>query len=388
MRESINCRSCNAETRDVLSLGNQQIAGFTEPGGKRESFPLDLVKCPECNLVQLKETVPSELLYNDDYGYRSGINETIKADLKEIVSSALELKPDAKKVLDCGANDGELLKNYPDEISKVAVEPVEKFHDTLLEIPHTGLMGTFWPVEQKNCDIVTFVGCWYDFPDPNEATAALKKSLSPDGIAIIQQNYLPSMLKQNAFDNICHEHIEYYSLTSLEPLLNRHGLETFRVEENDINGGSFRTYVSHAGSRSPEPSVADMLKREKEEDLDQDYPYETFAKKAERWREIIDTIFPPEKDKTTYAYGASTRGAVLVQLGNLERFVDAVVERNPDKIGKEYLGIPIISEKEAEKKPPDFKLILPWFHPSIQEREKAKDPDIPIIIPLPSVYTV
>ena len=385
MPESTICRSCKSETKDLFSLGEHGLP----PYGEGKTYPLDVVKCPSCHLVQLKDTVPQELMYNDSYGYRSGINETIKADLEGIVERATKeahLKP-GSNVLDVGSNDGQLLLNYDNGIRKYGFEPVTKLaKESQGRFRHddTFIINDYFNRKGRNTlpmfEVITAISMFYDLDNPDEFVEDLKKQLHPHGLIIIQQNYLLRMLENTAFDNICHEHLTYFSLTSLEPLLERHGLEVFRVEENPINGGSFRTYIRHINKDDPqdvEASVADMRKQERP--LTQEKVYLEFANRIkQRCEELRDSL-----SGKVYAYGASTRGAILVKAAGIQDQIEAVVERNPDKIGKTYLGIPIISEAEAEKNPPDLKLILPWFHTSIQEREQG-----PKVVPLPEVRRI
>lgn len=373
----MSCRVCQTETEEILNLGSQEIPFATT----EEKFPLSLVKCPECHLVQLRDTVDKSLLYNDNYGYRSGINETIKTDLKDIVSSALKLKPNANTAIDIGCNDGTLLSNYPEEVFTIGYEPVEKLAVEAEKVANE-VDNTYFQKCGDPADIITAISMFYDLDNPNKFVADLKGSLKPSGIIIIQQNYLKSMLENNAYDNICHEHLEYYSLLSLEYLLNKHGLEVFRVEQNEINGGSFRTYICHRDSRPVEPSVNAMREEEREYGLEGEQPYRHFAELiAYETTELFNVISGLEGK--LYAYGASTRGSVIVQYSHLSTFFEAVVERNPDKIGKTYHGIPIISEEEAKENPPDYKLILPYFHKSIIDREAQSGAKI--ILPLPEV---
>lgn len=229
-------------------------------------------------------------------------------------------------------------------------------------------------------------------PDANPLVIDVKKILAKDGIWIVQQNYVVGMLQQNAFDNICHEHLEFYSLLSMEKLLNRHGLEIYHVEMNDINGGSFRTYICHKGARPIGSAVLALRESEKLIGLDTPKVYQDFAKRvkiiADNLHQWIDTIVNIE-GKKVYTYGASTRGNTLLQFCNLDsKLITAAVERNPEKWGKMYAGsgIPMISEEEARKNPCDYALILPWFFAKeiISRDQELLKSGMKFIIPLPN----
>jgi NDP-4-keto-2,6-dideoxyhexose 3-C-methyltransferase len=232
--------------------------------------------------------------------------------------------------------------------------------------------------------------------DPNKFVSDIVRLFADKGVFIVQQNYLAGMLKQNAFDNIVHEHLEFYSLLALENLLGRHGLEVYRVEQNTINGGSFRTYIQYKGVRPVEQSVIDMREEEKQLKLDDPQIYADFAVRVKKRAEILHTFIEKKvrEGKTIYLYGASTRGNTLLQFAGLDnRLVKAAVERNPEKWGKKIasVGIPIISEEQARKEHPDYMLCLPWFFffPEMREREDAYiQADGKFILPLPNPVLV
>ena len=223
----------------------------------------------------------------------------------------------------------------------------------------------------------------------------ITKILKGDGIFVIQQNYLKLMLEQNAFDNIVHEHLEYYSLISLQNLLNKHKLEIFDVELNNLNGGSFRTYITRKNKRKISNSVLKLLNLEKAFKLDNIKSYKDFAKRIinnkEKVRKFI--INEVKKGKKIYVYGASTRGNTLLQHFKLnKKLVPFAVERNPEKWGKKIasVGIPIIPEESARKDKPDYMLVLPWFFKGefLKRERKYLDSGGHFIFPLPKLEII
>jgi ABC-type Fe3+-hydroxamate transport system substrate-binding protein len=231
--------------------------------------------------------------------------------------------------------------------------------------------------------------------NPNKFVDDVKKIMKEDGIFVIQQNYLVDMLRLNAFDNIVHEHLEYYSLLSLNYLLKRHGLEVFDVELRELNGGSFRTYVALAGKRKKTRAVEDMEKNEKKLGLNKKNIYKKFAKNIENNKKKIYQFIKTqnEKGKTIYLYGASTRGNTLLQYFNLDnQLIKFAVERNPEKWGKviSSVGIPIISEEQARKDKPDYMLVLPWFFKKefLQREKQYLKSGGHFIFPLPKLEVV
>lgn len=371
-----HCRVCNStDLKDILKLGNYYLSDFYSSNKLPKKYPMDIVLCDSCKLLQLKYTTPPKELYTPRYGYKSGINETMRAELKEIAEKAIEkakLKDTKPVVIDIGSNDGTLLKNYPKRFFRVAVEPVKKLAEE--SKPYTNVVvNSFFnaknvkkKIGDKKASIITVISCFYDMEKPNVFVEDLIEMLDENGIIIIQQNYLMGMLKLNAFDNIVHEHLEYYSLLSMENLLKRHNLEIFDVELNNTNGGSFRTYIAPAGARKISKRVLSLRDEEKKFGMQKKKTYEDFAKRVTKIGDDVNKFIKEEskKGKKVYVYGASTRGNTLLQYFKLNnKLIPKAVERNPEKWGKKIasLQIPIISEAEARAEKPDYFLVLPWF---------------------------
>lgn len=398
------CRVCySRKLTNILSLGEQYLSDFSKGNNKPPKSPLDLVLCGNCNLLQLKGTVSQKLLYTDSYGYKSGINNTMREELQKIVIAVQKKISNHEKitVVDIGANDGTLLSYYPKNVHKIAFEPIRKFANECRVYANVVINDFFnynsyrFKLKNKKANIITAISCFYDIDNPNKFVRDVKKILRKDGIFVIQQNYLVGMLMNNAFDNIVHEHLEYYSFLSLENLLSRHGLEIFHVEESAINGGSFITFISHKNAKPTQESVFRWREYEKVLELDQVKIYKDFARRVRRnSKEIFNLIKKLVKDKkTVYVYGASTRGNTLLQFYNLNsNFIKAAVERNPEKWGKNIssLSIPIISEKEARERRPDYMLVLPWFFKEefLQREENYLKSGGHFIFPLPKLEII
>lgn len=400
-----NCRVCESTNlEDIISLGDLYLSEFSEDNKKPASYPLSLILCTDCLLLQLKHTAPAKVLYTDNYGYKSGINNTIQADLKNISQNALKKlnSPKGKFIcIDIGANDGTLLKNYPKGVFKVGIEPIRKLAEECKKHADVVINDFFSykafkkVLDGKKAKIVTAISCFYDIDEPNKFVSDVTKILDENGIFVIQQNYLKSMLELKAFDNIVHEHLEYYSLHSLNSLLKRHNLEVFDVEMNIINGGSFRTYIAFKGKREIEKSVINLLEEERKNELHTKKPYKQFAKEIRNnKRKIVDFIKKEvKKGKKVYVYGASTRGNTLLQYFKLNnKLIAKAVERNPEKWGKKIasLGIPIISEDQARSEKPEYMLVLPWFFKTefLQREKKYLEAGGHFIFPLPEVEII
>ena len=399
------CRSCKSEKLvDILSLGEQYLADFRDDDEKPEKYPLALVLCEKCNLLQLKHTTPPSSLYTERYGYRSGINQTMREHLRGIANKAagLALLSPGEIIIDIGCNDGTLLKAYDAErLIRIGFDPVEKFAK---DFEGTGIrfVNDYFNKEHykrhhgpKKAKVITAISMFYDLDKPNIFVSDLAEILDDDGIIVIQQNYLVGMLLQHAFDNIVHEHLEYYSLFSLEKLLERHGLMVFDVEVNDLNGGSFRTYICHKDARKISDAVLQLRESETKLGLQNKHIYEEFANRIKTIKNSLYGFIEKEvkRGKKVYVYGASTRGNTLLQYCGLDNtLIEAAVERNPEKWGKKIasVGIPIISEEQARRDKPDYMFVLPWFFKEEfleREAEYIKQGG-KLLFPLPTVEVV
>jgi len=254
MKTRMTCRVCNGSLESVLSLGEHYVSNFLYPGESDGiKAPLDLVLCHRCWLLQLRHTVPAEALYRN-YWYRSGTNQTMRVALGDIANKAEALShlQAGDSVLDIGCNDGTLLAAYTTKsISRVGFDPAENLAYLSRQVADHVVVG-FFEAEVFQRDpkligyrpkIVTSIAMFYDLEAPQRFVADVKAVMHPDGLWVVQMSYLPLMLKQHEVGNVCHEHLEYYSLQSFEYLVNLYDLEIVDVELNDVNGGSFRAYI-------------------------------------------------------------------------------------------------------------------------------------------------
>jgi len=397
IRKIDSCRVCgNKNLTFILSLGEQHVSAFLKTNEEETpKIPLELMLCDiksdGCGLLQLKHTTPGELMYSTHYWYKSGINQTMRNALADVVGKAVKLVQLSPNdiVLDIGCNDGTLLRSYKMEnIRTVGFDPAPNVAKEAEE-GTTKIVNDYFNSEsferefpEEKAKIITAIAMFYDLDDPNKFVSDIANCLDKNGLFIIQQNYLPSMLRQNAFDNIVHEHLEYYSLLSLNNLLKRHNLEVFDVELNDLNGGSFRTYVRFKGCKSikvfegAEKRVKDLKEFESKMGLDTKIPYQEFAQRIDNNKKKIVLFIKKEvsKGKKIYLYGASTRGNTLLQYFGLDAsLITAAAERSPEKWGLKTVGtlIPIVSEAEARAAKPDYFFVLPWFFlEEFKQREK------------------
>ncbi|MGL1932422.1 MAG: class I SAM-dependent methyltransferase [Desulfotalea sp.] len=389
-KEISKCRiSGSKELVNILSLGHQSLTGVF-PKNKDDLVaegPMDLLWCPKSGLVQLKQTYNAEDMYGDNYGYRSGLNNSMVAHLTDkfrYLEKMVELKSN-DLVIDIGSNDSTGLNCYlSKDIMKVGVDPTGKKFQKYYE-PNTILLDDFFSAALvkknlggKKARIVTSIAMFYDLEDPKQFVEDISSILADDGVWHFEQSYMPSMLRANAYDTICHEHVEFYSFKVVNQLLNDCGMRVVDVQMNSVNGGSFAvTACLHDSKRlSNMPIINWMLTQEQDMQLDTPRPYRDFEEKVYLHRKnlvnLIDSLV--EDGKKIFGYGASTKGNVLLQFCGIDSSkIPFIAEVNEDKFGSFTPGtnIPIIPEAEARAMKPDYFLVLPWhFKHSILEREK------------------
>ena len=249
----------------------------------------------------------------------------------------------------------------------------------------------------RKAKIITSISMFYDLEQPVEFVKDIEKVLSDDGIWHFEQSYMPSMLRTNSYDTICHEHLEFYSFRVVKNLLSEHNMKVIDVQMNSINGGSFSVTAAKSTSKlkSNTPVINWMLKQEDDMQLNTLKPYKDFEERVFRHRDNLkELITSLVKDgKKVFGYGASTKGNVLLQFCNLTtEQIPYIAEVNEEKFGKYTPGtnIPIISEDEARRMKPDYFLVFPWhFRDGILRKEKqfAKDGG-KFIFPLPEIEIV
>lgn len=417
------CRVCPHEVRleEVFSLGDICISNFLDPDAlDPPAAPLTLAVCPHCSLVQLTDTVPFDYLFRH-YWYQSGINETMVAELRDIVLKATALVPicPSDHVIDIGANDGTLLDAYKFFLVsrhpiRMGYEPARNLFKELQEHCESPYNDPFPPTEHHTswsylsggAKIITAIAMAYDLEDPNHFVQGIKRALHPDGVCIIQFQDLASMLKANAFDNICHEHLEYYTLHSLQRLLAHNDLKVYDVETRDINGGSLRCFIGHknpptwvvphAGLDVGTERVLAQLDVEDKagliDPLDIIHAFRKLAAAVDIIKRQTLTIVQAARkhDGHCDAYGASTKGNTLLQYFGLDyTHIDRIVERSPEKYGKVTAGtrIPIINEEAWRLRPAAVTLVPIWqFREHIIKREDTYIHDGgTLVFPLPYV---
>jgi NDP-4-keto-2,6-dideoxyhexose 3-C-methyltransferase len=369
----------------LFSLGKLYPSDFLRESEMPRSSPVELQLILDDNgFVRLEDRAEFDVMYGK-YWYRSGINNTMMLALKDVVDSILNVMKirDGDLWLDIASNDGTLLSYVPSNLNRVGIDPADDTYKAEAEKHANLIIQDFFSAEafQKHlvnarAKIITSIAVFYDLERPELFIRDVEKVLDDNGLWVMQLSYTPLMLTQLAFDNICHEHLFYYSLFNLKKLLEDNGFKIVDCQLNNVNGGSFRVYIMK--QKGDERQFASKTHRdvcnfrinsilEYEKTLKMD-SVETWMKFFEQVNELkektVDFIKSVRaQGKTVWAYGASTKGNTLLQYFGLDNtLIDAIAERSPAKYGMRTVGtnIPIHPESVMRAAKPDYLLVLPW----------------------------
>lgn len=372
----------------VINLGEHYVSDFIKSDADyigRKKWSLDLELDENIGAVRLTEIPPSEDMWGK-YWYRSGINNSMQKELGNIVNEICSRINISKNDiwLDIACNDGTLLKQVPDEFIKIGIDPADEtfFKESS---KYAKIVQSYFNFDayqksgygDKKVKVITTIAMFYDLINPYPFIEDVKKILDDDGVWVLQLSYTPLMIKQLAFDNICHEHAYYYSLLSFKKLFERCGFKIVDCSLNDVNGGSFRVYIQKQNAKiesfgtAPLRDVCNFRLQSLIEyelnnfnilDLNMWKKFQSdieFLKK-----QTVDFIKKEKsKGKIICGYGASTKGNTLLQWFGLDNtLIDAIAERSPYKYGLKTIGtnIPIKSEEDVRNMNPDYMIVLPW----------------------------
>ena len=381
---------------NVFSMGKLYVSDFikddTDYEG-REKYELTMVLDPKTGAARLNCQAPHHMMWGK-YWYRSGINQTMTRHLKEIVYDAKKIikLSDGDVWLDIACNDGTLLSFINDpsadpysaetKIHRIGIDPADDtyYNESSKKAEHVVQdyfsENAFRKVCDKQAKIITTIAMFYDLEDPTQFIADVYNVLDDNGVWIVQMSYTPLMIQQMAFDNICHEHVFYYSLENLKKLLESNRMKVFNCSLNDANGGSFRIYIKKdicddtkiANKQSRDIfkyNVDSILEYEKTLNLSDPLTWAGFYESVGNLKkETVDFLKKCKQEgKVVCGYGASTKGNTLLQYFGIDNtLIHSIAERNPQKFGLKTIGsnIPITSEEEVRKVNPDYMIVLPW----------------------------
>jgi NDP-4-keto-2,6-dideoxyhexose 3-C-methyltransferase len=387
------CRLCGKrDLREIIDFGMMSLPLWPILKEDGVKAPLKFMVCPSCSLGQLAHSINRESFFLE-YWYRTGINNTMRSHMADLAKAITkEVRPSGKDVIiDVGANDGTLLSNYK-KGRLIGFEPSNL-------CPKEKKSGTLWINDFFDSKLLskndrgsvlafTTIAMFYYLDNPVAFAEEIKSILSPNGIWVSEMTYALDLIQNLAFDFINHEHVTIWSAGQFKTVVQKAGLEIFRIERNSLNGGSIRFWVGRPGHRPVEPSVSKILRlEEKRFTL---AAWRKFAQKVRKSSQKLKKIVVDlnSSNKSIMVYGASTRGLTLLDAAGLNsRLIEAAVEKSADKVGRYYgtTKIPVISEDEMRSKQPDALLILPYsFINEFVKREKVYlEQGGVFIVPLP-----
>ena len=368
-RKIKKCRLCsNKKFIRIHDFGNHYVSNFVSKNNINKGIraPLNLIYCNNCKLLQLEHSAPQEIMYKKFYWYRSGVTNTMKVALKDIFLKIkkMSLLEKGDTILDIGANDGTLLKYFKNSgFTTIGCEPAKNLTKEL-KLNSNYIINDFWKFKYlknildkyrlKKPKVITAIGMFYDLENPSKFISDAAKSLDDDGIFVAQLMCLNSMIKQNDLGNVCHEHLEFYSYHTLKFLFENNGFKIMKIEENEINGGSYRIFCKKNIKKSivykEKTSLSDIKK---------------FVKRVkENKKKCLNFLEKCQiKGENVFIYGASTKGNTLLQYyGINSKMISYAAERSPEKWGKFTIGtgIKIISEKKARNLNPNYFFVMPY----------------------------
>lgn len=389
-KEISGCRlSGSRHLVSVLDLGYQSLTGvFPRSADEPVTVgPLELVWCPDSGLLQMRHSYEPSEMYGDNYGYRSGLNQSMVTHLTEKVVYLQRFAnlQSGEVVVDIGSNDATTLRAYDTAgVRRIGIDPTgrkfAKYYPTeVLLVPEFFSSDAFRSVESGQAKIVTSIAMFYDLESPVNFAREVASIMADDGVWHFEQSYMPSMLRVNSYDTICHEHLEYYSLSVVKEILDRADLRLVDVVMNAVNGGSFAVTAARRSNRAIRANDAVinwMLEQEARLALDTPRPYRQFEERVFQHREDLTRLIRSlnADGKRVLGYGASTKGNVVLQFCGLTAAdISAIADVNEEKHGRVTPGthIPIVSEAIGRAMKPDYFLVLPWhFKDGILRRER------------------
>ncbi len=409
-QEKTVCRVCTgADLKHILSLGSTPLANaFLKPEHKSEpehSFPLGLVLCQSCGFAQLSHVVSPELLFRD-YVYVSSTSPSFVAHFEELAAALTERFSfgRAPLVVDIGSNDGILLRPFKQRgWAVLGVDPAVKIAGQAAEQGIPTLPLFFTPelaldIRQNHgaASLVTATSVFPHIDDLDAVLEGVKKLLAPDGVFLVEAYSLKDLVEKNLFDTIYHEHLSYFTVSTLEKLFGRNGMEIFDVEKTDTHGGSLRVFTQKVGGPRTRTQRPDEFRKEEARcGLADPETYAAFAERIARNRvhliELLASL--KQQGKTIVGYGAPAKSSTLLNyFGIGPETLEYIVDDSAWKQGLLTPGsrIPVVDAGALERQKPDYVLILAWnfAEPIMKKLSRFRGAGSRFIVPVPEPVVV
>ncbi len=400
------CRSCHSnKIKEVFDLGSQKLSGIFPKSKNQNDVPsgsLAMVLCLSCKLLQLKNSFNAEIMYGNNYGYMSSLNKSM---LQHLYNKSNNLKKISNLykgdlIIDIGSNDGSFLSFFSKKFTLVGIDPTIKklgkyYRKDIKKIPSFFNKNLISKNFLKKAKLITSISMFYDLEHPVNFAEDIYDVLHDDGLWHLEQSYMPMMLKNNSYDTICHEHLEYYSLSSIKYIFDKVGFKIVDLEFNDTNGGSFAITVAKKNNKKYKEIkylINWLLKKEELFNYNSVNTLKNFHTNILKHKKVFRNLLLNLNDmkKKVIGYGASTKGNIILQFCNIDsKLIPYIGEVNKYKYNKYTPGskIKIISEKKARLKNPDYFLVLPWHFKNFIVRKERKylNNKSKLIFPLPDI---
>ena len=401
------CRYCKSKSyTNIINLGNQPLSGIFPKINEKDPIrsPLKLIRCKKCDLIQLFDTADINKMYGNSYGYNSSLSKLMVTHLKDRFDELIQFKKLKKSndILDIGSNDSTFLGFYKNTNFKLGIDPsgsrfIKKYNKN-----KSNLIENFFSYKNinkeykdKKFDYITSYAMFYDIEDPIKFCKDIFKLLKNDGVWNLELSYLPLLIQNMTYDQICHEHVTYYDLTMLKKILEKAKLKVNKVSFNEINGGSFNIICSKKTSKT-KTDIQNINKILNDEKIYyENKNLESFSLRisnnATTLKEFLKNII--DSNKKIIGYGASTKGNIILNYSKInKKLINKICDANPFKFGRKTPGtnIKIINKEEMRKSKPDYLLILIWsFRKEVilQELNYIKKGG-KLIVPLPVVHII
>ena len=401
----MKCRNCKKKFFTLISkIGKQPISSiFLKKKKYIKNYSLDLFQCKFCDLVQLSKIPSLKDMYGPQYGYKTSVSGLMVNHLKKKFNWIKRLKILKKKpnVLDIGSNDGTFLNfftKYDKRINLIGMDPsanafsgsYNKKIKVVVDFFKNQSVRKY--LKDTKFSVITSFAMFYDVEDPNEFCKNISKVLEKNGIWVLEFSYFPLLLKNLTYDQICHEHVVYYTLNTFNKILNRNNLKIVDFSLNEINGGSIEIICTkkNSGLKSKQRKIKDIISKEKQISKSD---YDRFNLRIQNGKNNLNLFLQNINKSDIVGYGASTKGNVILNYcGLTNKNISYICDANPSKIGKFTPGshISIISKRKMRKINPKYLLVLIWSFRSevIKQEKKFLKRGGKLLFPLPAFHIV
>ena len=382
------CRNCNSNKfLKISKIGKQPISSlFLKTKKKIKNYSLDLYRCKLCNLVQLSKIPNLKDMYGPDYGYKTSVSNLMINHLKKkfIKLKKYNIYKKKSNILDIGSNDGTFLNffsKYKKNFNLYGIDPsasaflknYKKGIKIIVDFFNKTSVKKYFKRKNIKFSLIASYAMFYDVEEPNEFCNDVSNILEKDGIWALEFSYFPLLLKNLTYDQICHEHCIYYSLTTFNNIIKKNNLRIIDFTLNEINGGSIEVICSKKDSKfkSNSKKIKNLLIEEKK--INQ-CDFNRFNLRVENSKKNLQLFLGKQKKRDVVGYGASTKGNVILNYcGVTNKNISYICDANPSKNGKFTPGshIRIISKKRMRQLKPKYLLVLIWsFRKEVIKQEE------------------